>query len=238
MLSAAGANAGTSSAAPASSSAAAAAVLKGSVFVKQFGVGDAVYAEVDIYVGDKVARLAERAFAKFRWPGAANKVKLYLVKQTGDDEPTAEEEKEAIKRPRLGVGLSLLRAGIASGAWVVAGPSPPSEASAGAAPAPAPGLAAAPAAAASAAEGPAAAAGRAAASAATFTIKNSPGAVIVALNLNTLYLHDVTRQEFPAAAAGACTRAARRSLLMYLSSRGREGACARLFRSDLCRRSQ
>ena len=165
MLSAAGANAGTSSAAPASSSAAAAAVLEGSVFVKQFGDGDAVYAEVGIYVGDKVARLAERAFAKFRWPGAANKVKLYLVKQTGDDEPTAEEEEEAIKRPRLGVGLSLLRAGIASGAWVVA------------------------------------------------------------------------RLEFPAAAACTCTRAARRSLLVYLSSRGRVGACARLFRWDLCRRS-
>jgi len=40
---------------------------------------DAVFAEVDIYAGDRIARLAERASAKFRWLVGADKVKLFLV---------------------------------------------------------------------------------------------------------------------------------------------------------------
>ena len=77
---AAGAGAGASSAAPASSAAAAfASAPAGIVFVKRSGNADSVFAEVDIYAGDSVARLADRACAKFRWLVGADKVKLFLV---------------------------------------------------------------------------------------------------------------------------------------------------------------
>jgi hypothetical protein len=51
----------------------------GSVFVKRAEVVDASFAEVDIYAGDSVARLADRASAKFRWLVGADKVKFFLV---------------------------------------------------------------------------------------------------------------------------------------------------------------
>ena len=79
-VAAAAAGAGPSSAAPASSAAASAAgVSAGSVFVKRAEDVDAAFAEVDIYAGDNVARLADRACAKFRWLVGADKVKLFLV---------------------------------------------------------------------------------------------------------------------------------------------------------------
>jgi hypothetical protein len=46
---------------------------------------DAVFAEVDIYAGDSVARLAERASAKFRWLVGADKIKLFLVPADSED---------------------------------------------------------------------------------------------------------------------------------------------------------
>jgi hypothetical protein len=88
------AGAGPSSAAPASSAAAAAAagVSAGSVFVKRAEDVDAAFAEVDIYAGDNVARLAERASAKFRWLVGADKVKLFLVPVESEDAVAAGED--------------------------------------------------------------------------------------------------------------------------------------------------
>jgi len=86
-VAAAAAGAGPSFAAPASSAAAGAVagVSAGSVFVKRAGDVDAVFAEVDIYAGDNVARLAERASAKFRWLVGADKIKLFLVPADSED---------------------------------------------------------------------------------------------------------------------------------------------------------
>ena len=79
--------ASASSAAAATAAAAAAAAVAGasagSVFVKRAGDVDAVFAEVDIYAGDNVARLAERASAKFRWLVGADMVRLFLVPDAG-----------------------------------------------------------------------------------------------------------------------------------------------------------
>jgi len=81
--------ASASSAAAATAAAAAAAAVAGasagSVFVKRAGDVDAVFAEVDIYAGDNVARLAERASAKFRWLVGADKIKLFLVPADSED---------------------------------------------------------------------------------------------------------------------------------------------------------
>jgi len=75
-----------SSAAFASSAAAAvASVSAGSVFVKRAGDVDTAFAEVCIYAGDNVARLAERASAKFRWLVGAEKVKFFLVPADSED---------------------------------------------------------------------------------------------------------------------------------------------------------
>ena len=92
----------------------------GSVFVKRSGVPTARFAEVDIFVADTVTRLAERASLKLDWGTSAAYVDLFLVKLGGEDEPTDEEEAAALAQRHLGVGWSLSRAQIASGAWVVA----------------------------------------------------------------------------------------------------------------------
>ena len=92
-VAAAAVGAGPSSAAPASSAAAAAAgVSAGSVFVKRAEDVDAAFAEVDIYAGDSVARLADRACAKFRWLVGADKVKLFLVPVESEDSVAAGED--------------------------------------------------------------------------------------------------------------------------------------------------
>ena len=130
-VAAAAAGAGPSSAAPASAAAAAAGASAGSVFVKRAGDLEAVFALVEILSGDVVGHLAERASAKFRWLVGADKVKLFLVKPDGGDEPTAAEEEAALTQPRLQVGWLLSRARIASGAWVIARLSLPPAAAAG-----------------------------------------------------------------------------------------------------------
>ena len=75
---------------------------------------------MEILVGDAVGHLAERATLKLGWGVSAAYVDLFLVKPGGEDEPSAAEEEEALKQPRLQVGRPLPRAGVASGAWVVA----------------------------------------------------------------------------------------------------------------------
>ena len=81
-VAAAAAGAGPSFAAPASAAAAAGAPA-GSVFVKRAGDLEAVFAPVEIFVGDAVGHLAERASAKFRWLVGADKIKLFLVPDAG-----------------------------------------------------------------------------------------------------------------------------------------------------------
>jgi len=125
------ASASAAAADPASS--VAAAVAGGAsaecVFVKRAGDVDAVFAKLPIFHGDVIADLAERASAKFSWLVGTDKIKLFLVKPEGDDEPTAAEEEAALAKPRLQVGWALSRARISSGAWVVARlPSPPAAA--------------------------------------------------------------------------------------------------------------
>jgi hypothetical protein len=122
VVAAVAAGAGPSSAAPASSTAAAAAVgaSAGSIFVKRAGDAGVVFAKVPIFHGDVISDLAVRAMDKFSWPVGADKIKLFLVKLGGEDEPTDEEEAAALAQQHLGVGWSLSRARIASGAWVVA----------------------------------------------------------------------------------------------------------------------
>ena len=127
---AAAAGAGPSSAAPASSAAAAVAgVSAGSVFVKRSDDARARFAPVEIFVGDAVGHLAERASLKLGWRTTAAYVDLFLVKPDGDNEPIAAEEEAALTQPRLQVGWLLSRAGISSGAWVFARlPDPPAAA--------------------------------------------------------------------------------------------------------------
>ena len=75
-----------------SAAAAAAGAPAGSVFVKRAGDADAVFAPVDIFVGDAVGHLAERASAKFRWLDGADKVKLFLVPAESEDAVAAGED--------------------------------------------------------------------------------------------------------------------------------------------------
>jgi hypothetical protein len=84
------------------------------------GVG--YFAAVNIAEGDTVARLVDRACAKFsHWGANAGQIALYLVAAGGDEEP-AEAAISAVLSSggRLGVGWSLTRAGVSSGAWLVA----------------------------------------------------------------------------------------------------------------------
>jgi hypothetical protein len=79
------ASAAAAAAAALAAAAAATGAPVGSVFVKRAGDFEAVFAEVDIYVSDNVARLAERASSKFRWLVGADKVKLFLVPVDSED---------------------------------------------------------------------------------------------------------------------------------------------------------
>ena len=92
----------------------------GSIFIKLAGDARARFAEVAIFDNDTVTRVAERASQKRGWNVDAAYVELFLVPAESEDEPSAAEEEEALKQPRLGVGWSLPRAGIISGAWVIA----------------------------------------------------------------------------------------------------------------------
>jgi len=77
------AGAGPSSAAPAAAplapplATAASGASAECVFVKHAGDLEAAFAPVEIFVGDAVCRLAERASSKFRWLVGADKIKLF-----------------------------------------------------------------------------------------------------------------------------------------------------------------
>ena len=69
--------------------------------------------------GDTVSRLAERACVKFpSWKADSAQLSLYLVAAGGDDIPTPSAVDSA--RHLDQIGWSLSRAGISSGAWLMA----------------------------------------------------------------------------------------------------------------------
>jgi len=96
-----------------------AGVSAGSVFIKLAGARTR-FAEVAIFENDTGTRLAKRASRELEWGTTAASVDLFLVKQAGDDEPSAAMEEEALTQPRLGVARLLSSAGVVSGAWVIA----------------------------------------------------------------------------------------------------------------------
>ena len=131
--------AGASSGAPAAASGpglpAAAVVVAGapagSVFVKCAGDLSARFAPVEIYAGDNVARLADRACAKFRWLVGADKVKLFLVSTDAAEAVEGGDESAGIAAEKLFSGASLVRAGVSNGAFLLARLSSPSAAAPG-----------------------------------------------------------------------------------------------------------
>ena len=98
-----------------------------SVLVKRAGDARARFAEVPIFEGDTITRLAERASLKLAWGASAAYVELFLVKPAGGGEqafatPTQVQIDAVLADERnvLGEGMPLLLAGVAAGAWVVA----------------------------------------------------------------------------------------------------------------------
>ena len=83
-------------------------------FVKLVRVDDSVsWAEVELLEGDTVARLADRACAKFRsWDADASQVSLYLVERTGEDVPSPAAESAALDGKPLQPTWSLAHARI------------------------------------------------------------------------------------------------------------------------------
>ena len=78
-----------------------------------------VFAKVEMHAGDLVADLAECAWTKFpRWGADAGQVRLYLVKNCGKENPTADEEATAVALVKPGYALTDV--GIASGSWLIA----------------------------------------------------------------------------------------------------------------------
>jgi len=109
-----------------SAAAAAAGAPAGSVFVKRAGDADAVFAPVDIFVGDAVGHLAERASAKFRWLVGADKVKLFLVSAAFAEAVEGGDESTGVAAKKLFSGASLAHAGVSNGAFLLARlPDPP-----------------------------------------------------------------------------------------------------------------
>ena len=90
-------------------------------FVRIALAGAGSFAKMETRAGDDISDLAERACAKFsHWGVNAGQISLYLVAAGGDDEPAEEAIGAVLSSGRLGVGWSLNRAEIFSGAWLVA----------------------------------------------------------------------------------------------------------------------
>lgn len=81
------------------------------------------FAKLETRPGDDVSDLADRACAKFsHWGASPGMLHLYLVAEGGDEEPPDAAAQSG--GTRLGAGWSLTRAGVASGAWLVARAAP------------------------------------------------------------------------------------------------------------------
>jgi len=88
-------------------------------FVRITLAGAGSFAEVNIVEGDTISRLADRACVKFsHWGVNAGQISLYLEAAGGDDLPPPSAVDSA--RHLDQIGWSLSRAGISSGAWLVA----------------------------------------------------------------------------------------------------------------------
>ena len=100
-------------------------------FVRIALAGAGTFAEVNIVEGDTISRLAKRACTEFpSWKADSAQLSLYLVAAGGDEEPAEEAISTVLlSGGRLGVGWSLSRAEISSGAWLVARASSSSAAS-------------------------------------------------------------------------------------------------------------
>jgi hypothetical protein len=96
-----------------------------SVFVKRAGDARARFTEVAIFEDDTVTRLAKRCSLERGWSVDAAYVDLFLVKSAGSEDfrtPTQVQIDAVLadEHKVLGEGMPLSRAGIASGAWIVA----------------------------------------------------------------------------------------------------------------------
>ena len=88
-------------------------------FVRIALAGAGSFAKMEIRAGDDIADVADRACAKFsHWGANAGQIALYLVDAVGDDLPPPSAVDFACHLDQSGWSLS--RAGISSGAWVVA----------------------------------------------------------------------------------------------------------------------
>jgi hypothetical protein len=94
------------------------------VLIKREAAEGEAYAELSIFSGDTIARLAKRACTEFGW-GVPTQMRLYLVKR-GGKLPTPEEEVAStlLDDP----SDTLLYAGIVSGSWLLARVSGPATA--------------------------------------------------------------------------------------------------------------
>jgi hypothetical protein len=89
------------------------------VRIAQAGAGN--FVKMEIRAGDDISDLTERACIKFPHWGTADQLSLHLVAAGGDEEPAVETISAVLSSGRrLGVGWSLPRAKIFSGAWLVA----------------------------------------------------------------------------------------------------------------------
>ena len=91
-------------------------------FVRIAFAGAGSFAKMETRAGDDISDLAERACVKFsHWGVNAGQIFLHLVAAGGDEEPAEKAISVVLSSGgRLGVGWSLTRAGISSGAWLVA----------------------------------------------------------------------------------------------------------------------
>jgi hypothetical protein len=127
----------SSSSAAAAAAADAAGAPVGSVFVKRAGDPHARFARVPILEGDAVTDLAKRASLELEWRTTAAYVDLFLIKPAGGEHafttPTPVQIDTALADEGnvLGEAVPLARAGITSGAWVVARLSSPPAAAPG-----------------------------------------------------------------------------------------------------------
>jgi hypothetical protein len=87
-------------------------------FVRIALAGEGSFSKLEIRAGDDISDLKERVCAKFPHWGTADKLALYLVTAVGDDLPPPSAVDFACHLDQIGWSLS--RAGISSGAWVVA----------------------------------------------------------------------------------------------------------------------
>jgi hypothetical protein len=90
-------------------------------FVRIALAGAGLFTKIEIRADDDISDLAKRACAEFPHWGTADLLSLYLAAAGGGEEPSEEAISAVLSSGgRLGVGWSLTRAGVSTGAWLVA----------------------------------------------------------------------------------------------------------------------